>query len=81
MHYFIYHLWKYLLFRINLKREEIKVENKGNMKFHNYYTFKKLTIISVTTEIMTALTNFVSNLPNTFGNNCPRKLMMQSLIN
>ena len=69
----------YLLFRISLKREEIKMESKGKTKFHKYYTFQKLTIISIATEIVTTLTNVVSNLlKKNLGNNCTREFMMQS---
>ena len=39
------------------------MESKGKTKFHKYYTFQKLTVISVAIDIMTALTNFVSNIP------------------
>ena len=54
-----------LLFRISLKGEEIKMENKEKMKTHKCYTYQKLTIIFVITEIMKTLTIFVSDLPKT----------------
>ena len=55
-----------VLFRIGLKREEIKMKSKEKMKSHKYSTFQKLTIISIATEIMIDLINFVPNLPKTF---------------
>ena len=43
------------------------MKNKGKERqFCKYYTFQKLIIISIATEIMTALTNFISNSPKTF---------------
>ena len=50
------------------------MENKGTTIFYKYYTFQKLTITSVATEIMTPLTNFVSNLPKTFGEKLSTKI-------
>ena len=53
------------------------MESKGKIEFHKYYTLKKkkkLTIIYVATEIIKALTNFVSNLPKTFGKQLPTKI-------
>ena len=50
------------------------MESKKKTKFHKYYAFQKLTIISVTTKIMIALTNFVSNLLKTFGEQLSTKI-------
>ena len=57
------------------------MESKGKTEFHKYYTFRKLTIISVATEIMTLLMDFMSNLPKTFGEQLFTKIMIQSLRN
>ena len=55
----------------------MKMESKVKMKFHKSLTFQKLIIISIAVEIMTALTQYMSNSPKLFGKYLSTKINIE----